>query len=164
MSKEPVQTGPYGWQILNWQLRTYMGPLANQVPQNTMVPPKEIVTKEQTWYGEYSLPANLYVVPKDNYIPEAGRVEMLNENHRLFLQNGYIIVNFDIETIQEGDLNNPYLSYYKAHYMSQWTDMEGFEDSFVDSYGNVFEQQEGDVIFYHADQSSLDDFKSSVTH
>jgi len=164
MSKEPVQTGPYGWQILNWNLRTYMGPLANQVPQNTMVPPKEIVTKEQTWYGEYSLPANLYVVPKDNYIPEAGRVEMLNENHRLFLQNGYIIVNFDIETINEGDLNNPYLSYYKAHYMSQWTDMEGFEDSFVDGYGNMFEQQEGDVIFYHADQSSLDDFKSSVTH
>lgn len=164
MSKEPVKTGPYGWQILNWQLRTYMGPLANQVPQNTMVPTKEIVTKEQTWYGEYSLPANLYVVPKDNYIPEAGRVEMLNENHRLFLQNGYIIVNFDIETINEGDLNNPYLSYYKAHYMSQWTDMEGFEDSFVDSYGNMFEQQEGDVIFYHADQSSLDDFKSSVTH
>ncbi|MFJ7982196.1 DUF5704 domain-containing protein [Lysinibacillus xylanilyticus] len=164
MSKEPVKTGPYGWQILNWQLRTYMGPLANQVPQNTMVPPKEIVTKEQTWYGEYSLPANLYVVPKDSNVPEAGRVGMLNENHRLFLQDGYIIVNFDLETINESDTTNPYLSYYNAHYMSQWTDMEGFKNSFVDGFGNMFDLQEGDVIFYHADQSSLDDFKSSVTH
>lgn len=164
LSKEPVQTGPYGWQILNWKLRTYMGPLANQVPQNTMVPPKEIVSKEQTWYGEYSLPAKLYVVPQNSNIQEAGRVGMLNENHPLFLKDGYIIVNFDLETIQEGDLNNPYLSYYKAHYMSQWTDMEGFKNSFVDSYGNTFNLQEGDVIFYHANQSSLDDFKASVTH
>ncbi len=164
MSKEPVQTGPYGWQIQNWKLRTYRGPLATQVPPNTMVPPKEIVTKEQTWYGEYSLPAKLYVVPQNANIQEAGRVGMLNENHPLFLRDGYIIVNFDIETIQEGDLNNPYLSYYKAYYMSQWTDMEGFKNSFVDSYGNTFNLQEGDVIFYHADQSSLDDFKSSVTH
>ncbi|MGE7988785.1 DUF5704 domain-containing protein [Lysinibacillus fusiformis] len=164
MSKEPVQTGPYGWQIQNWKLRTYRGPLATQVPPNTMVPPKEIVTKEQTWYGEYSLPAKLYVVPQNANIQEAGRVGMLNENHPLFLKDGFIIVNFDIETINEGDLNNPYLSYYKAHYMSQWTNMEGFKSSFVDGYGNTFNLQEGDVIFYHADQSSLDDFKSSITH
>ncbi|MBX8945866.1 DUF5704 domain-containing protein [Lysinibacillus sp. K60] len=164
MSKEPVQTGPYGWQIQNWKLRTYRGPLANQVPPNTMVPPKEIVTKEQTWYGEYSLPAKLYVVPKNANVQEAGRVGMLNENHPLFLKDGFIIVNFDIDTINEGDLNNPYLSYYKAHYMSQWTNMEGFKNSFVDGYGNTFNLQEGDVIFYHADQSSLDDFKPSVTH
>lgn len=164
MSKEPIQTGPYGWQILNWQLRTYRGPLENQVPQNTMVPPKEIVSKEQTWYSEYSLPAKLYAVPKDSKIQEAGRVGMLNENHPLFLKDGFIIVNFDIETIQEGDVNNPYLHYYDAYYMSQWTDMEGFTSNFIDGYGNNFNLMEGDMIFYHADQSSLGDFKSSVTH
>ncbi|MFY0519332.1 DUF5704 domain-containing protein [Lysinibacillus sp. UGB7] len=164
MSKEPTQTGPYGWQILNWKLRTYMGPLENQVPQDTMIPPKEVVSKEQTWYSEYSLPAKLYVVPQNSSVQEAGRVGMLNENHPLFLNNGYIIVNFDIETIQEGDVNNPYLHYYDAYYMSQWTDMEGFTSNFVDSYGNNFHLEEGDMIFYHADQSSLEDFKSSVTH
>lgn len=164
MSKEPIQTGPYGWQILNWKLRTYMGPLENQVPQNTMIPPKEIVSKEQTWYSEYSLPAKLYVVPQNSSVQEAGRVGMLNENHPLFLNNGFIIVNFDIETINEGDVNNPYLHYYDAYYMSQWTDMEGFTSNFVDSYGNNFNLMEGDMIFYHADQSSLDDYKASVTH
>ncbi|UZN01234.1 hypothetical protein OL548_34335 (plasmid) [Lysinibacillus sp. MHQ-1] len=82
-------------------------------------------------------------MPQNASVQEAGRVGMLNENHPLFLRDGYIIVNFDMETIQEGDLNNPYLFYYKAHYMSQWTDMEGFKNSFVDSYGNTFNLQEG---------------------
>lgn len=82
---------------------------------------------------------------------------MLNENHLLLLKNGYIMVNFDMETIQDGES-------YKYHYMSQWTEMEGFKNSFVDRYGNTFNLQEGNAIFYHADQSSLDDIKSSVTH
>lgn len=164
LSKKPIETGPYGWQILNWNLRTYRGPLEHQVPANTMIPSTEAVTKEQTWYGEYSIPAETYVVPKNANIAEEGRVGILNENHPLFLKDGYIIVNFEIETIQEGDLDNPYLHYFDAYYMSQWTDMEGFKSSFVDGYGNTFNLQEGDMIFYHADQSSLDDFESSITH
>lgn len=162
LSREKIQTGPYGWQILNWNLRTYRGPL--DAPNNTMIPKEEIVTKEQTWYGEYSIPASTYVVPKDSKINEVGRVSGLNDNHPIFLKDGYIIVNFDIETINEGDLENPYLSYYNAYYMSQWTDMEGFQPSFTDHYGNVFNSEEGDVIYYYGDQSSLDDFSSSVTH
>lgn len=164
LSKEETSTGPYGWQILNWQLRTYRGPLKDAVPQDTMIPRDEIVTKEQTWYGEYSLPANTYVVPKNEKINEAGRVGRLNDNHPIFLKDGYIIVNFDIETINEGDLDNPYLSYYNAHYMSQWTDMEDFQPQFIDGYGKTFNNREGDVIYYHANQSSKDDFSTSVTH
>ena len=63
-SKESTKTGPYGWQIYNWQLRTYRGPLKETVPTNTMIPSSDIVTKEQTWYGEYSIPASTYVVAK----------------------------------------------------------------------------------------------------
>lgn len=164
LSKEATKTGPYGWQVLNWQLRTYRGPLQDKVPAKTMIPRDEVVTKEQTWYSEYSLPANTYVVAKDAKIHDAGRIGQLNENHPIFLTDGYIIVNFDLETINEGNLANPYLSYYNAHYMSQWTDMEEFQTSFVDGYGNTFANLEGDVIYYHANQSSLDDFSASVTH
>ncbi|HCG4535933.1 TPA: hypothetical protein NJY08_004783, partial [Salmonella enterica subsp. enterica serovar Typhi str. AG3] len=164
MSKEAIQTGPYGWQILNWKLRTLRGPLENEVPTNTVIPAKEIVSKEQTWYGEYSLPAETYVVPKGSNIEQTALMGNLYENHPIFLKEGYIIVNFKIETIQEGDLNNPYLAYYDAYYMSQWTDMEGFKSSFVDGYGNTFNLEEGDVMFYHADQTSLSDYNSSVTH
>ncbi|MFJ8511680.1 hypothetical protein [Lysinibacillus xylanilyticus] len=48
--------------------------------------------------------------------------------------------------------------------MREWTDIEGLKNNFVDGYGNTFNLQEGDGIFYYADQLSLDDFKVSVTH
>lgn len=163
-SKDEIETGPYSWQILNWKLRTYRGPQKDTVPANTMIPSDEIVTKEQTWYGEYSIPAKTYAVSKNAPLHEAGRLGVLNDNHPIFLKDGYIIVNFDIETINDGDLANPYLSYYNAFYMSQWTDMEEFQPSFVDRYGYTFNNLEGDVIYYHAGLSSQDDFSPSVTH
>lgn len=164
MSKESVTTGPFGWQILNWKLRTYRGPLENQVPPNTMIPPKETVTKEQTWYSEYSIPAQTYAVAKGTNISEVGLYNKLDEHNSIFLKDGFIIVNFSIETIRNGDLNNPYLHYINAYYMNQWADMEGFKYSFVDAYGKTFNLLDGDVIFYHADSSANSDFKPSVTH
>lgn len=163
-SKEDVQTGPYGWQVLNWNLRTFIGPEENEVPVNTMVPPNDIVAREQTWYGEYSLPANLYAVEKGSNIADAGLIERLNENHPMFLKDGYIIVNFDIESIRDGNVDNPYLQYINAENMNQWFDMEGFKRSFVDNYGNTFNLNDGDVIFYHGDSNSDSDMAPSVTH
>lgn len=34
----------------------------------------------------------------------------------------------------------------------------------MDPYGHVYNLQDGDVVFYHTDISSRDDFISSVTH
>ncbi|MFJ8519393.1 DUF5704 domain-containing protein [Lysinibacillus xylanilyticus] len=163
-SKDNIATGPYGWQILNWQLRTYRGPKENQVPANTMIPANDIVAREQTWYGEYSLPAKVYAVAKGTEIGAAAQVGRINENHPMFLKDGYIIVNFDTETIRNGDVDNPYLQYIHAHYMNQWYGMEGFKRSFVDKYGNSFNLLDGDVIFYHGDAGSDIDFAPSVTH
>lgn len=163
-SKEDIQTGPYGWQVLNWNLRTFIGPEENEVPVNTMIPANDIVAREQTWYGEYSLPANLYAVEKGANIANAGLIERLNENHPLFLKDGYIIVNFDVESIRDGNVDNPYLQYINAENMNQWFDMEGFKRSFVDNYGNTFNLNDGDVIFYHGDSNSDTDFTPSVTH
>lgn len=164
MSKEDIPTGPYGWQILNYKLRTFMGPEENEVPANTMVPANEIVAREQTWYGEYSLPANVYPVPKGTDISAIGLAGGVNENHPIFLRDGYIIVNFDIETIRDGNLNAPYLQYINAKLSNQWSDWEGFQHSFVDPYGHTFNSLDGDVLYYHADASSSDDFSASVTH
>lgn len=163
-SKDSIETGPYGWQILNWKLRTYRGPKENQVPPNTMIPANDIVAREQTWYGEYSLPTKVYAVKKGTEIGAAAQVGRINENHPMFLKDGYIVVNFNIETIRDGDVNNPYLQYIDAHYMNQWYGMEGFKRSFVDKYGYTFNLRDGDVMFYHGDQGSDLDFAPSVTH
>jgi len=89
------------------------------------------------------------------------------------LKNGYIVVNFDIESIQKADLLKPHLQYINAPLMNQVVDgvqrrnqwqMEGFNNNIVDSFGNRFKLNDGDVVFYNANKSSRDDFGSQVTH
>ena len=142
----------------------YMGPEENEVPANTMIPNEDIVAREQTWYGEYSLPADVYVVKEGTSVGNVGLMERLNENNPMFLKDGYIIVNFDIETIRNGNLNKPYLQYINAELMNQWSDMEGYSHSFTDDYGHTFNLLDGDVVFYHGDADSSDDYEASVIH
>ncbi|MEX3624897.1 DUF5704 domain-containing protein [Viridibacillus arvi] len=163
ISKEDTVTGPYGWQILNWNLRNYIGPRVETVPTNTMIPSKDTIRSEQQWYAEYSLPAKVYVVDKGKDIAGAGVLNRLNESHPMFLKDGYIIVNFDIETIQNGDLDKPYLKYVNGEVSNEWK-REGFNYNYVDGYSNNFKLIDGDVLFYHGNKSSNDDFKASVTH
>lgn len=162
-SKQANATGPYGDQILHWKLRTFIGPLASAVPSNAMVPQADAISSEQNWYGEYSLPAETYIVEEGKNIAGYGQTHRLNKSHPIFLRDGYLIVNFDIETIQNGDLSKPHLQYINAELTNQWK-REGFQYSFTDPYGFTFPLIDGDVIFYHGDQSSLDDFTPSVTH
>ncbi|MEK5209638.1 DUF5704 domain-containing protein [Psychrobacillus sp. FSL H8-0510] len=162
-SKQANATGPYGDQILHWKLRTFMGPLANNVPVNAMVPQADAISSEQTWYGEYSLPADIYIVEEGKNIAGYGQTHRLNKSHPLFLRDGYLIVNFDIESIQNGDLSKPHLQYINGELSNQWK-REGFKYSFTDPYGFNFPLIDGDVIFYHGDKSSLEDFVPSVTH
>lgn len=162
-SKEPQVTGPYGWQILNRNLRTYTGPDLSQVPSNAMIPAADVKARQQMWYGEYSLPADIWVVDEGRDIAGYGVQHRLNKQSPIFLQDGYIIVNFNIETIANGDSNNPRLQYHKGPLNNQWK-LEGFKYSFTDAYGGQFALKDGDVLFYHGDQSSYDDFGARVTH
>ncbi|MEK4488009.1 DUF5704 domain-containing protein [Psychrobacillus sp. FSL H8-0484] len=162
-SKKEHATGTYGDQILHWKLRTFIGPLANTVPTSAMIPQADAISSEQQWYGEYSLPAEVYVVDEGKDIAGYGLTNRLNKSHPIFLRDGYLIVNFDIESIQNGDLSKPHLQYINAELTNQWQ-REGFKYSFTDPYGYTFPLIDGDVIFYHGDQSSLDDFSPAVTH
>ncbi|WP_435303370.1 hypothetical protein [Paenibacillus amylolyticus] len=47
--------------------------------------------------------------------------------------------------------------------MNQWL-LEGFQRQVQDSYGNSFSLRDGDVVFYHADCLSRDDFSVQVPH
>ncbi|QPA61292.1 DUF5704 domain-containing protein [Lysinibacillus sphaericus] len=160
-SKKNVITGTYGWQILNWRLRTAIGP--TDAPTNTMIPSSDVVASEQQWHSEYSLPSKLYVVEKGTNVTTYAAQNKMNDNAPIFLKDGYIIVNFNIESIQNGDLDNPHLQYINAPLMNQWK-LEGYQSSFTDGYNYVFNLNDGDVIFYQGNQSSDDDFKSTVTH
>lgn len=184
--KRKVNIGNFTHLLLTQPLRTLIGP-QQHLPQgnNTM----RSLAAVQKWYGEYSLPSDVYVVKQGTALqdvvsstntnrqqsaeqsedtnkqthPANNSAKGLDEHSSVFLKDGYIIVNFDIETIQKGDTDHPHLQYIHAPLMNQWQ-LEGFQQQFNDPWGFLFQLQDGDVLFYHANKGSRDDFQSSVTH
>lgn len=158
-AKKPTYVGGYDVMLLPPQLRTFMGSM--NVPSG--VDAARANASVQRWYGEYSLPAAVYVVPKGTNLAEYGRTHRLDDQSPIFLWDGYIIVNFNIETIQNKDLDHPHLQYIYGPLNNQWQ-MEGFQRSFTDPYGVTFQLKDGDIVFYHANLSSYDDFGTGGTH
>lgn len=158
----------YPWEILPWTARTFIGP--KSIPSS--VDPQRALASIQHWYGEYSIPFDTYVVAAGTDLPEYARTHGgLDDHSPIFLKDGYIIVNFNIESIKNADTSNPFLRYYRlgsdtVPLNNQWQ-MEGYynsPESVTDKYGNTFPLMDGDVVFFHADLSSHDDFEATVTH
>jgi hypothetical protein len=178
LQKTPV--GSYNLLLLPEQLRTMIGPKKEYqgVAMPQVVDAQRANASIQQWYGEYSLPAAPYIVKAGESLQEYHQKNgKLDDKSQIFLQNryknGYILVNFDMESIRDGKLNEPHLQYIHAPEMNkmignvkrknQW-EMEGFQSKVQDAYGNTFELKDGDVVLYHANKSSRDDFQSRVTH
>ncbi|WP_079697320.1 MULTISPECIES: DUF5704 domain-containing protein [unclassified Paenibacillus] len=159
-SHQKTWVGRYDWMILSAPIRTLIGPKTN-IP--TGVNADRANAAIQRWYGEYSLPADVYAVPKGTSLEPLARQNQLDEKAAVFLKNGYIVVNFNLETVRNGNTDAPHLQYIHAPLMNQWQ-MEGFSNIPVDSQGKIWPVKDGDVVFYHADQSSRDDFQSQVPH
>lgn len=164
-SLRKTEIGWWDYLLLTRHLRTFVGPKTN-IPYS--VDPDRALVAEQKWYGEYALPAAPYVVPANTNIAEWGRLNGgLDDKSKLWLRDGYIIVNFKIETVRNRDVTHPHLQYMRAPNVATWDNqwrLEGFQHSVTDPYGNVFGLRDGDVMFYHADKSSRDDFDSNQTH
>ncbi|GAB6929268.1 hypothetical protein JCM10914A_32510 [Paenibacillus sp. JCM 10914] len=160
LSQSKTWVGRLDWLLLPSGVRTLIGPKAN-LPAT--VDTERANAAVQRWYGEYSLPADVYVVKKGTDVAGYGRSHRLDEKAPIFLKDGYIIVNFNIETIRDGNTARPHLQYIHGPLMNQWQ-LEGFNRSYTDPYGNRFALQDGDVLFYHGDQSSRGDFSSRVPH
>ncbi|EHB63185.1 MULTISPECIES: DUF5704 domain-containing protein [Paenibacillus] len=158
-AQQPVYVGGYDVMLLPPRLRTFIGSM--EVPSGIDV--SRAHASVQRWVGEYSLPAAPYVVPKGFNLAEYGRTNRLDDKSPIFLRDGYIIVNFNIETIRNQNVNQPHLQYIHAPLSNQWR-REGFQHRFVDPYGATFSLQDGDMVFYHADLSSYDDFGTGGTH
>ncbi|PWW40894.1 Ig-like protein group 2 [Paenibacillus pabuli] len=159
-SHQKTWVGRYDWMILPASIRTLIGPKTD-IPSGVSVDRANAAI--QRWYGEYSLPADVYTVPKGTNLESLARQNQLDEKASVFLKEGYIVVNFNIETLRDGNTEAPHLQYIYAPLMNQWQ-MEGFNNSPVDSKGRTWPLKDGDVVFYHADQSSRSDFQSQVPH
>lgn len=147
---------------LTEQIRTFIGPKTG-IPVG--VDHSRVNASIQKWYGEYSLPSELYAVKAGTNVAEYGRTHGgVTDRSPIFLKKGYIVVNFNIQTVRNGEANKPYLQYIQAPLMNQWVQMEGFLRNVKGLHGISYALMDGDVVFYDANTSSRDDFKSMVTH
>ncbi|MCQ4086544.1 DUF5704 domain-containing protein [Saccharibacillus sp. JS10] len=158
-TKLRTPVGGFDLLLLPEQVRTLIGPKTD-IP-NTVDYPR-VNAAVQKWYGQYSLPGDPYVVAKGTNIAEYGRTHGgLTRRSPIFLRDGYIILNFNIESIQNGNLKEPHLQYMNAPLMNQWT-LEGFKRTVQDSWKHHFTLRDGDLVFYNADKSYKNDFEAQV--
>jgi hypothetical protein len=152
--------GRYDWLVLPAAVRTLIGPKTD-LPEGVDVDRANAAI--QRWYGEYSLPADVYAVTKGTDLRNESRNRELNEHTDIFKKTGFIVVRFNLESLRQGDTEHPHLQYINGPMLNQWQ-LEGYRREIKDPYGHTFHLQDGDVVFYHADQSSRDDFSSFVPH
>lgn len=144
-------------------LRTFVG-YHSTPPSSVSI--NNIAKSVQNWYGEYHLPSEIYAAPKDfdilTYVKKNGP---LNYKEPFWLKEGYIIVNFEIETVQNG---NRHLSYINKTneangYCNMWK-REGFLYEKTDYKNNRFAFLDGDFVLYDTNHSASSDWISSGTH
>jgi len=144
-------------------LRTFTGSTGN-LPGGILR--EKAVQSVQNWYGEYYLPGEIHVVPKEfdilAYIEKHGGI---NYKESFWLKNGYVIVNFQIETIQDGERHLSYINNENAvnGYCNMWK-REGYQSKKVDNAGNEFNFLDGDYVLYDANKSVSKDYISAGTH
>ncbi len=148
-------------------LRTYIG--SNYTPTGSVpngVDERKVTTSMQKWYAEYYLPSDIHVVPKgydvQGYSKNNGG---LDYQETFWLNDGYVIVNFDIETIQNGVRHLSYLNLENAAkgFCNMWN-KEGFIYGKVDEKGNRFQFVDGDTFLYFTDKSAARDYRAGGTH
>lgn len=125
---------------------------------------KSILMKQmQSWYGCYYIPAEVHVAPKGYDVYDYASKYGVHFTENFWKTKGYIIVNFDIVTID--DEGNERLSYINStNYLnngnnSMWV-TEGAPINKTDNKGTTFNFKAGDFIMYYTDKSVKDDYKA----
>lgn len=156
-----AKLGWYDRIILAKPLRTFVGDSDNLPSGVIQAEAKRAV---QHWYGEYYLPNQLYIAPKGTDVTTyAKKHNGLSGNESFWLKNGYLVVNFNIVTVQNGNFEHPILGYYGTPRCNMWK-TEGFGSTKKDYYGITFNLKDGDTVFYDISRHASDDYDSKGTH
>ncbi len=111
----------------------------------------------QKWYFEYSLPSKIYVVEKGVDVKDYCQKNTLTFREDFWKKEGYLVVNFDIETIKDGKRHLSYINETMSQigYCNMWK-KEGF------LYEYVF--RDGDMGLFELKKSAALDYQSRGTH
>lgn len=148
-------------------MRVYTG--ENYTPTGSVpagVNPDKVAASMQKWYGEYYLPSDIHVLPKGfdlkSYI-EANHGVDFNED--IWLKDGYLVVNLNIVTVQDGFQE---LSYTNSDneaegYCNMWK-LQNFQYEKRDFQNNRFRFEDGDFLMIDLKASAKKDYGSHGTH
>ena len=132
----------------------------------------------QQWFGQYNIPADLFIVDNkkyqetygtdfdlDKYIDEHNGIQ---EDDKIFIKGGYLIVNFDIVAYEEG---KPHLVYKGNGGGNMWQ-KEGYENKKdpddptnpdpSNPNGPASEYKDGDVIVIDLNRNIKDKYSSGL--
>jgi hypothetical protein len=121
----------------------------------------------QVWQGMYQLSPDLCLVDAsvdlDAYI--RGKGGRVSQRDPIFLQGGYLLVNFDIRSYTAGSGHLSYINGINAArgYCNMWM-LQGFSYQRTDCYGNRFSFQDGDCLLFDRVNNLHHDYESWGTH
>lgn len=112
----------------------------------------------QKWYFEYYLPSKLHIVKKGFPLEDYQEKNKLNLQEDFWLKEGFLVLNFDIETIQKGERRLSYRNETMAlcGYRNQWLYEKG--EKIKEPFAL------GDVALLELGQSAAIDYQSLGTH
>ncbi len=122
----------------------------------------------QLWSGNFRLPDDIYAVSADinltQYIKnKSGRVR---QDESIFLKGGYILVQFEILSMQDGAVNLSYINAENAENKgccNMWK-RQGFAYERSFSNGSVFKFTDGDLFLFDMEKTINTDYESMGTH
>lgn len=164
--KNPPKVYTYQNIMLSYRLRSYAGDtrLKNGILPGTVN--RDVMQKSvQYWYGEYHLPASVHAVKEGTDVYTYGKNHGITFEEPFWYQDGYLLVAFQIETIDEKERHLSYQNEENSQkgYCNMW-EMEKQILNRTDSSGNAFCLEYGDVFFYDLSRSTAKDYKSGGTH
>ena len=119
----------------------------------------------QRWYGTYKLPMHVHCVPTGYDVYGYLKKHGIDYRENFWLTGGYIIVNFNIVTIDKN--GKEHLSYINANnYLkngncSMWV-TEGASVQKTDNQGAVFNFKAGDFVIFYTDKKASDDYEGRL--
>ena len=161
---------------LNWAFRTYTNnQYLNRIKEYASfdgltadnIKEGDVLERMQRWYGQYYLPNEVHAVAKGFDVMDYADKYGVDYSEDFWLDEGYIIVNFSIETVGEDRTRRlsyiNYSNYSNNNNCSMWL-LENPPLSKVSYKGPTFNFYAGDCIIFYSQKRMTDDYKTGAIY
>ena len=158
--EKPIYT--YQNIMLPDSVRTFIGEIRRGNPSRSE---KDIGKSVQRWYGQYGIPSEVYVAEQGVDIKQYAKEHGISSESDIWLKDGYLVLQFQIETIQNKAIHLDYCNKEneKRGFCNMWK-VEGYCYGKENEAGEKVLFEDGDVLVYDLKHSAARDYKVGGTH